>query len=525
MIPRVHLAEVAQINPRLPKGTNEAQEVSFLAMASVSEDGKILEQETRILGETRKGYTYFARGDVLLAKITPCFENGKAAHVENLEHPIGFGSTEFHVLRPNSERLDAKYLFYLVWSDRFRFLGQKVMKGAAGHKRVPADFLINFEIPLPPLDDQKRIAHLLSKVEGLITQRKQNLQQLDDLLKSVFIEMFGDPVRNEKKWTEKPCTEVVIDIQSGTSYGGEEKEFIEDDEYGVLKISAVTQGVFNSREFKTVKKSAIKKPLRFVTKGDFLFSRANTIELVAACCIVDREYPNLFIPDKLWALSFAEFIVPQYFNFLLKNESFRNQIRKKASGGHDSMLNISMKKFYSLNIPVPPKPLQQKFTTIVDKIDAVKSQYQRSLADLENLYGALSQKAFKGELDLSRVPMPEMDNDLQVTDEIKQESIEQPQEKITRKKYSFTNPVERETSLCHLLDELVGEYKGRKFSLDEFWQYAESKLTEEIEEENKPFGVDDYDIVKQWLFETIEQGQIVQRFSRSNKQIELRVKG
>jgi len=121
----------------------------------------------------------------------------------------------------------------------------------------------------------------------------------------------------------------------------------------------------------------INKPLKFVQQGDFLFSRANTIELVAACCIVEGDHPNLFIPDKLWLLSFAEVVTPQYFNFLLKNESFRNLVRKKASGGHDSMLNISMKKFRSLSIPVPPLKLQNQFATIVEKVESVKFQYQK----------------------------------------------------------------------------------------------------------------------------------------------------
>jgi type I restriction enzyme, S subunit len=204
----VPLADITQINPQLPKNVNESQDVSFVAMSSVSEDGRILKQETRTLGDTKKGYTYFQRGDVLLAKITPCFENGKAALADNLEHPIGFGSTEFHVLRPIPQQLDAQYLFYMVWSDRFRFLGQKAMKGAAGQKRIPADFLKSFEIPLPPLDDQKRIAYLLGKVEGAIAHRKQHLQQLDDLLKSVFLEMFGDPVRNEKGWETIPFSKI-----------------------------------------------------------------------------------------------------------------------------------------------------------------------------------------------------------------------------------------------------------------------------------------------------------------------------
>ena len=151
----VELGVVAQINPRLAQGTDETQDVPFLVMASVSEDGVILDQETRILSEKKKGFTYLERNDVLLAKITPCFENGKAVLLHSLNHQVGFGSTEFHVLRPLKDKLDAKYLFYMVWSDRFRFFGEKAMKGAAGQKRISSDFLKEFKIPLPPLSEQK----------------------------------------------------------------------------------------------------------------------------------------------------------------------------------------------------------------------------------------------------------------------------------------------------------------------------------------------------------------------------------
>ena len=116
--PLVPLDHVADINPCLPRGINEDQQVSFLGMASVSVQGEIISEETRVLAETRKGFTYFERGDVLLAKITPCFENGKAVHANSLKHSIGYGSTEFHVLRSKNGVLDAKYMFYMVWSDQ-----------------------------------------------------------------------------------------------------------------------------------------------------------------------------------------------------------------------------------------------------------------------------------------------------------------------------------------------------------------------------------------------------------------------
>ena len=163
----VALDSVADINPRMPKILDESQHVSFLAMASVSEEGQILEEETRILGDTKKGYTYFERGDVLLAKITPCFENGKAVFVDQLKHQVGFGSTEFHVIRAHEDKLDAQYLFYIIWSDQFRFYGRKAMTGAAGQKRVPAAFLKTLKIPLPPLPDQRRIATILAKADAI----------------------------------------------------------------------------------------------------------------------------------------------------------------------------------------------------------------------------------------------------------------------------------------------------------------------------------------------------------------------
>lgn len=320
-------------------------------------------------------------------------------------YPAGIVSPAYDIWKLKDEaNTHIPFLERYLRSPQARRIYASKMQGAVARRRslTKNDFL-NLEIPFPLLDDQIRIAHLLGKVEGLILQRKQHQQQLDNLLKSVFLEMFGDPVRNENGWELRPCNKVVTDIQSGTSYGGQEKECLDDDEYGVLKISAVTQGYFNPNEFKAVKKSAITKELRFVKKGDLLFSRANTIELVAACCIVVKDSNKLFLPDKLWALTLDKSTNIQYFNYLLKNKSFRNLVCKQASGGHDSMLNISMKKFRSLNIPVPNRDLQNQFAAIVEKIESIKARYQQSLAELENLYGALSQKAFKGVLDLSRV--------------------------------------------------------------------------------------------------------------------------
>ncbi len=312
---------------------------------------------------------------VLVSPLYIVFEAGKDLHTDYLLRYLksGWGNAQ---IRANTEG---------AVRDSLKFKG-----------------LESINLPLPPLDDQIRIAHLLGKVEGLIAQRKQHLQQLDDLLKSVFLEMFGDPVRNDMNWDIQPCDKVVLNISSGTSYGGEDRSFESPEELGVLKISAVTKGTFDPEEFKVVNRAQINKNLRFVKRGDFLFSRANTVELVAACCVVPEDHDQLFLPDKLWVLTFnADLATPQFFNYLLKNQRYRDVVRNLASGGHDSMLNISMKKFMTLDVPCPPIELQNQFTGIVEKVTNLKASYQKSLVNVEDLYSALSQLAFKGELDLT----------------------------------------------------------------------------------------------------------------------------
>ena len=196
----VSLTEVAEINPRPPRDIDVNQDVSFLPMAAVSEDGYVSYEEKRTLKDVKKGFTYFERGDFLLAKITPCFENGKAALTCNIERPIGYGSTEFHVIRAIPTKLDERYLYHLLWNNKFRYLGEKEMRGAAGQKRISTDFLKNYKIPLPPLEEQKRIAAILDKADALRRKRQQAIDLTDKLLRSVFLDMFGDPVTNPKGW-------------------------------------------------------------------------------------------------------------------------------------------------------------------------------------------------------------------------------------------------------------------------------------------------------------------------------------
>lgn len=144
--------------------------VSFIPMEAVGEFGGLKLEVEKELGEISGGYTYFVNGDVVVAKITPCFENGKGAIARNLKNGLAFGTTELHVMRTGSDLLP-DYLFHLTMSHPFRKIGESEMYGAGGQKRVPETFLKDFRIGLPPLNEQNEIVKYISSINHKIDQQ------------------------------------------------------------------------------------------------------------------------------------------------------------------------------------------------------------------------------------------------------------------------------------------------------------------------------------------------------------------
>jgi type I restriction enzyme S subunit len=178
---RVKIGDVALVNERDPgiRELPDTLEVTFLPMAAIDAlSGRIATPQVRLLSEVRKGFTSFSEGDVLFAKITPSMENGKAAVAHSLQNHIGFGSTEFHVMRPSAPLLP-KYLFYFVRQETFRQDAKRNFVGTAGQMRVPASFLEDYTIPLPPILDQQRI---VEKIEELFSELDEATEELEQAL-------------------------------------------------------------------------------------------------------------------------------------------------------------------------------------------------------------------------------------------------------------------------------------------------------------------------------------------------------
>lgn len=287
-----------------------------------------------------------------------------------------------------------KYLYFFLKSQRQKMLGD-AFGGAQPH--INQKYIKDFKIPLPPLDDQIRIAHLLGKVEELIAQRKEHLQQLDDLLKSVFLEMFGDPVRNEKGWQTEPL-EKLGSINRGVS-----KHRPRNDPrlLGGPHPLIQTGEVSNAGTYITAHTQ---------TYSDLGFAQSKVWPAGTLCITIAANIAQTGI------LTFDACFPDSVVGFLAhKAQSnslyilglfwfFQSILEKNAPAAAQKNINLAILR--GLRVPKPPIELQDEFADVVEKIEALKSRKKQSLADLESLYRALSQEAFKGVLDLSRVPLP-----------------------------------------------------------------------------------------------------------------------
>ncbi len=311
-------------------------------------------------------------------------------------------STGFAVIRPNNEFI-SQYLYFYLKSDAFQRQKDKYCSGAIQPAITNAS-LDKIKVPQFSIEIQNRTAYLLTKIEKIIEQRKQSLKQLDDFIKSVFLDMFGDPVKNEKNWK----TDSLISFGSfknGLNFGSSE--------------SGITVRYLGIGDFK--KKSKLKNinELGFITlnslpaddyflkDNDLIFVRSNgNPELVGRCMVV---YPN---SEKVIYSGFCiryrinnPDLESTYVAHLFRSHTFRKILLQRGQGAN--IQNINQKILSDLPVPLPPKVLQNKFTTLAEKVEKIKEQYQQSLTELEKLYGALCQKAFKGELDLDKMPLIE----------------------------------------------------------------------------------------------------------------------
>lgn len=179
------LKDICEINP--PRKKKEPAQTTFLGMSDVDDSGHIIAQHKMDIHQIKSGLTPFERGDILVAKITPCFENGKGANTKTLQTETGFGSTEFHVLR---NKKDGDFVFYHTISHSFRQKLEREMTGSAGQKRVQVDSLGNYVIPLPGRSERRSIVDILSAQDSIIVLKEKRLAEKQQQKKYIMQQLL-----------------------------------------------------------------------------------------------------------------------------------------------------------------------------------------------------------------------------------------------------------------------------------------------------------------------------------------------
>ena len=357
-----------EINPNKKSIENieDSTEVSFIPMAAVSEKGEIDTSEIKTYSEVKKGFTSFSDKDVLFAKITPCMENGKGAVAEGLKNNLGFGSTEFHVLRPKQELCDSYWLYYLMSLPEFRKKAELNMKGSAGQKRVPANFLAKFEISLPPIGLQKVYIDFFNQIDKSKFLLQQILEKFELLKKSRFIEMFGNVATNNKRWEKtKLGNKSVIGSSKrifANEYTTEGIPF-----YRSKEIIELGMGEKPSVELYISKKryQEIKEKFGIPIPGDILMTAVGTI---GKFWIVPNSKPFYYKDGNLVYIRTKEFN-PLFLKKLLEMLIEKYKV-ENANGSAYTALTIE--KLKDLQIVLPPMTLQKQYEEFHIQIDKSK---------------------------------------------------------------------------------------------------------------------------------------------------------
>lgn len=333
------------------------------------------------------------RGDIVICTSSGSSEVvGKTAFAET-DWNGSFGAFCAGI-RANPTKADPSYLFHYLRSPHFRLWTQK--SSGVNIKNIRKSELECFEVPLPSLIEQRRIASILNKADGVRRKREQSLRMTNQLLQSTFMEMFGDPVTNPKNWPVVELGDCSEEIRYGTSV-----KCNDDSAAGlpVLRIPNVVGGEVNWDNLKFAilpKKETEKLRMR---SGDIIFVRTNgNPDYIARCAIYNSERDALFASYLIRArLGENSRLIPRYVWMALSMPSYRRVLlreTKTTAGNH----NISGSGLKSLKLPAPPLSEQYEFEECHRRLSSGTSNMVKSLTNAEKLFGALSQRAFHGEL-------------------------------------------------------------------------------------------------------------------------------
>ena len=404
----VRLGKLFQVNPK-NNVENDDIEAAFIPMALIDSDfSGEYSYEIKSWKEAKKGHTQFANKDVAFAKISPCFENGKAFIANNLPNGIGAGTTELVVLR--NIKIVPQYTFYLLSTDRFVNGGRHTYSGVVGQQRISMDYVKSYEFPLPPLPEQQRIVARIESLFDKLDEAKEKVQNVLDgaenrkaaILHQAFTGKLTAKWRKENgvsddSWEDRVFDDCINKMQNGLSKRrGENGE-----KYVVLRLADIgTEHVITS-DLRHIILDDVEQVKYTLQDGDVLMVRVNGSR--------DNVGRQIYVsmPDK-WAycdhlirIKYKENVSAQFMCLFARTNFYRHYVEENmvSSAGQNT---ISRKGMQKLLIKMPKlseqKEIVRRLDNFLNKEKSICESCEASLAAIEAMKKAILAKAFRGEL-------------------------------------------------------------------------------------------------------------------------------
>lgn len=377
------------------KFKSQCEKVWLLNLDQIEQhSGKVISKEYVSISEIGNSTHYFSKGTVLYSKLRPYLNKVVIADED------GFATTELVPINCDVKKVDPEYLAYFLRSEIFLTFATNVVAGAKMPRMVMGEFW-NYEIPLPPLAEQRRIASILDQADDLRQKRQQAIEKLDQLLQATFIDMFGDPVSNPKGWEVKKLSELSTKIHSGNTPKGGSENYVDQGiiflrSQNVWKNKVILDDVayIDAETHSKMMKSSVKHEDLLMTKTGRINTENSSLGRAA---IYLGEDDSANINGHVYLIRIKDGFNKYFILRILTLPDYYEYIRSVCVGGIDKR---QLNKEHIENFPIiqPPMELQNKFSNIVQVIESQKPKLLEQLDLAENLFKTLQQKAFNGTL-------------------------------------------------------------------------------------------------------------------------------
>lgn len=398
---------IALVNPSKTEISHlpDTHEVSFLPMELLGE-GTVSTDKIKTLGDVSQGFTYFRDGDILIAKITPSYENGKGGIAIGLTNGIGFGTTELHILRPLNG-VDKRFLYYVTVSRDFREIGAGMMQGTAGQKRVPDSFIENYPVFIPSISEQKVIAdyldHEIARIDSLVVAKERLLRLLIEKRRAVITHAVTRGLNHNislkesgvgwlgeipSHWNIEYARWLFREIDERSTEHGEEE---------LLSVSHLTGVTTRADKEVNMFMAESNEGYKICRQGDLVI---NT--LWAWMGAMGIAFQDGIVSPAYNVYRLREKYIPEYIDVLVRIPIFAQEVTRFSRGVWSSRLRLYPEEFFKVQMPVPPLSEQREIVKYVksqtEKIDRLFELAQKTIEHLHERRASLIAAVVSGQI-------------------------------------------------------------------------------------------------------------------------------